>query len=377
MTDLPRIYLSPPHLSGQEIIYLQQALANNWITTAGPNLNAFEQELCNFTGAKYAVALNSGTAAIHLALRLLGVQAGDEVICPSFSFVASSNPILYQGAIPVFIDCEPNTWNMCPVALEKAIQERMQQGKKPKAIILVHVYGMPARLTELMAIANHYQIPIIEDAAEALGATYQGQPLGTFGAIGIFSFNGNKIITTSGGGALVTNQAAYAEKALLLATQAKDSAPHYQHSELGYNYRMSNILAGIGLGQLGVLKERVEKRRQNYGFYKEAFANLPAIKLLPEMPGSYSNRWLTTILLSPEQPINPEVLRLALKKENIEARPLWKPLHLQPLFANYPHYGEPVAEALFKQGLCLPSGSALTTIDLTRIVNIIFDQFKT
>jgi pyridoxal phosphate-dependent aminotransferase EpsN len=375
MTNLPPIYLSPPHLSGQEYTFIQEALMSNWISTTGPQLATFEKELCALSGAAYAVALNSGTAAIHLALQLVGVQAGDEVLCPTFSFVASTNPILYQGATPVFIDSEPDTWNMCPQALERAVEDRIKTGIKPKALVLVHLYGMPAKLKEILAIAHHYQIPVIEDAAEALGSTYAGKPLGTFGTIGIYSFNGNKIITTSGGGALVTNEAEYAEKALFLASQAKEPAPHYQHSVLGYNYRLSNILAGLGLGQLAVLPERVEQRRANYAYYRQQLAGLEQITFLSEPHPNFSNRWLTCICLAPGQPVTPEQIRLALAAEHIEARPLWKPLHRMPLFQDYRYFGGQVAEDLFTRGLCLPSGSALTLPNLDRIITVIKNQF--
>jgi dTDP-4-amino-4,6-dideoxygalactose transaminase len=376
MADSERIFLSPPHMSGTEMTFIQRAFDENYITTAGRNIVNFEKELCRLSGLKQAVALNSGTAAIHLALRVLGVAAGDEVICPTFSFVASANPVLYQQATPIFIDSEPDTWNICPQYLEKTIQDRLRVGKKPKAILLVHLYGMPARLAELMNIANHYGIPVIEDAAEALGSTYQGKALGSFGAIGIYSFNGNKIITTSGGGALVTDNAEYAQKALFLSTQAKDPAPYYQHSEVGYNYRMSNISAGIGLGQLTVLEKRVQQRRAIHEYYAQALSGVKAISFLPEPPDAFSNRWLSCLMLAPDQPVTPEQLRLALEKEGIEARPLWKPLHRQPLFADQPYYGSTVAENLFNQGLCLPSGSALTTEQLEKISAVILKQFK-
>ncbi|MGV3585820.1 MAG: DegT/DnrJ/EryC1/StrS family aminotransferase [Adhaeribacter sp.] len=375
MADSERIFLSPPHMAGTEQAYIQKAFDENYITTAGRNILDFEKELCQKTGAGYAVALNSGTAAIHLALQILGVGIGDEVLCSTFTFVATANPILYQGATPVFIDSEPETWNMCPLTLEKAIQERLHLGKKPKAILLVHLYGMPAKLNELINIANRYNIPVIEDAAEALGSTYQDKALGTFGAIGIYSFNGNKIITTSGGGALVTDNASLAQKALFLGSQAKDPAPHYQHSEVGYNYRMSNISAGIGLGQLEVLQERVQQRRAIYKYYQQALAPIKAIHFLPEPAGAFSNCWLSCITLAPDQPVTPEQFRLALEKENIEARPLWKPLHLQPLFAETPYYGNTVAETLFNTGLCLPSGSALTPAQLEKIITVITKQF--
>ncbi|GEO06840.1 putative pyridoxal phosphate-dependent aminotransferase EpsN [Adhaeribacter aerolatus] len=376
MADSSRIFLSPPHMSGAEQAYIRKAFDENYITTAGQNIQDFEKELCQKFSANYAVALNSGTAAIHLALRVLGVGTGDEVLCSTFTFVATANPILYQGATPVFIDSEPDTWNMCPEALEKAIQERLQLGKKPKAILLVHLYGMPAKLDEVMNVANRYDIPVIEDAAEGLGSTYQDKALGTFGAIGIYSFNGNKIITTSGGGALVTDNASLAQKALFLGSQAKDPAPHYQHSEVGYNYRMSNISAGIGLGQLGVLEERVQQRRKIHEFYQQALSPITTIHFLPELPGGFSNRWLSCITLDPDQTITSEKLRQALERENIEARPLWKPLHQQPLFAGNPFYGGSVAENLFNLGLCLPSGSALSPEQLEKITAVILKQFR-
>lgn len=375
MPDSARIFLSPPHMSGSEQAFIQKAFDENYITTAGQNILDFENEICRRTGSQHAVALNSGTAAIHLALQVLGVTSGDEVICPAFTFVATANPILYQGATPIFIDSEPDTWNICPVTLEKAIQDRLTAGRKPKAMLVVHLYGMPARLEELMPIADRYNIPVIEDAAEALGSTYHDKALGTFGAIGIYSFNGNKIITTSGGGALVSNNAGLAQRALFLGSQAKDPATHYQHSELGYNYRMSNISAGIGLGQLEVLEERVQQRRAIHEYYRQALAPVKAIRFLPEPAGAFSNRWLSCITLAPAQPITSEKLRQALERENIEARPLWKPLHLQPLFADQPYYGSSEAENLFNQGLCLPSGSALTPAQLEKITAVILKQF--
>jgi dTDP-4-amino-4,6-dideoxygalactose transaminase len=363
-------------MSGMEVAFIQKAFDENYITTAGSNIGHFEQALGRLAGRQHAVALNSGTAAIHLALRIIGIQAQEEVICSSFTFTATANPILYEKARPVFIDSEPGTWNMCPQALEQAIRDRLRQGKKPRAIILVHLYGMPARLPEIRELAAHYQIPLIEDAAEALGSTYAGKPLGSFGAMSIFSFNGNKIITTSGGGALVTDQADFARKALFLASQAKDPAPYYLHSELGYNYRMSNISAGVGLGQLTVLEERIGRRRAIFEYYRQALQDIPALSFLAEPPDCFSNRWLSCLLVAPNQAVTPEDLRLALAADNIEARPLWKPLHLQPLFAGSGYYGGKVAEDLFQRGLCLPSGSALTTADLNRITQVIKNQFK-
>ena len=370
------IYLSPPHMSGREMAFIEQAFQENYITTSGLNLHNFEKKLIEITSSKAAVALNSGTAAIHLALKILGIQAGDEVVCSSFTFVATANPILYLQAKPVFVDSEPETWNMCPEALETAIQDRIKKGKKPKAIILVHLYGMPAKLKQILAIAQRYQIPIIEDAAEALGSTYEKKALGSFGEIGIFSFNGNKIITTSGGGAMITNNPEYAKKALFLATQAKDPAPHYQHSEVGYNYRMSNIAASIGLGQFEVLPERVQKRRAIFKFYEESLRHYDFIHFQPEPPPCFSNRWLSCFVLTPDHALQAEKIRKALAANQIEARPLWKPLHRQPLFKACPYYGHEVAENLFQTGLCLPSGSDLTDNDLERIVLVIHKELN-
>ncbi len=364
-----RIYLSPPHMGGEELTYIHQAFDSNWVSPAGPHIDTFEKELTTYNGIQHCAALSSGTAAIHLALIILGIKQGDEVICSTFTFSGSCNPIAYIGATPVFIDSELDTWNMDPDLLEEAILDRIKKGKKPKAIILVHLYGMPAKLNELMAISRKYEIPVIEDAAEALGSTYFGQRAGTFGDFGIYSFNGNKIITTSGGGALVSKNEDWIKKARFLATQARDAAPHYQHSEIGYNYRLSNISAGIGLGQLKVLDERVWQRKANFDFYHAALSHLPGLTFQPEMTGSFSNRWLTTILIDPSKSrgVTREDIRLALEKENIESRPLWKPMHLQPVFLEFPSYGGGVSEKLFEKGLCLPSGSALTEEEL-RIV---------
>jgi dTDP-4-amino-4,6-dideoxygalactose transaminase len=362
-------------MSGAEMSFIQKAFDENYITTAGSNIRHFEQAIGQLTGRAHAVALNSGTAAIHLALRIIGLQPGEDVLCSTFTFTATANPIRYEKAQPVFVDSEAQTWNMCPQALEQAIQDRLRQGRKPRAIILVHLYGMPARVKEIGALAAHYGIPLIEDAAEALGATYQGSPLGSFGTMSILSFNGNKIITTSGGGALVTDQAGVAQKALFLASQAKDPAPYYLHSELGFNYRMSNISAGVGLGQLTVLAERIARRRAIFDYYRQQLETIPALSFLSEPPGCYSNRWLSCLLVAPGQSVTPEVLRLALAAENIEARPLWMPLHLQPLFAGSPYYGRQVAEDLFRRGLCLPSGTALTTEDLDRMIGVIRSCF--
>ena len=354
--------------------FVKQAFDTNWIAPLGPFVNQFEQDLQNYTGAPHAVALSSGTAALHLALILLGVDSGDEVICSSFTFSASCNPIVYQHAVPVFVDSEAKTWNMSPALLEKAIKDRLAKGKKPKAIILVHLYGMPAQMDKLMAIAHHYQIPVIEDAAEALGSKFEGKALGTFGRYGVLSFNGNKIITTSGGGALLCPDEASAQKARFLATQARDAAPHYQHSEIGYNYRLSNVCAGIGCGQILVLDKRVQKRRSLFKYYKNRYKNAAGVSFLTEPKGTFSNHWLTTIVLDSSKSrngIDREQLRLALEKENIEARPLWKPMHNQPVFEEYPSYKNGVSDQLFEQGLCLPSGTNMSAEEMARITAVL------
>jgi dTDP-4-amino-4,6-dideoxygalactose transaminase len=365
----PKIWLSSPHMGDKELFYVKDAFSSNWIAPLGPNVDGFEQDLQLFLGEDvHVAALSSGTAALHLALIILGVKAGDEVICQSMTFSASANPIVYQGATPVFVDSEEQTWNMSPEFLEVAIQERMALGKKPKAIIVVHLYGMPAQMDKIMRIATKYEIPVIEDAAEALGSEYKGQSLGTFGDIGIFSFNGNKIITTSGGGALVSANEDYIKKARFLSTQAQDPAPHYQHSQIGYNYRMSNICAGIGRGQMEVLLQRIWQRRSNYQFYKNAFTGMQYIKFLEEPTSEYySNRWLTAITIEGDS-VTREDVRMSLTASNIDCRPLWKPLHLQPVFEQTPYYGSNYSERLFEKGLCLPSGSNLTEDDLNRVV---------
>jgi dTDP-4-amino-4,6-dideoxygalactose transaminase len=375
--DHDRIFLSPPHLGRHELNYVHKAIEDNWVAPVGPNIRGFEQELCQYTGSRHCVALNSGTAAIHLGLAVLGVGPGDEVLCPSFTFVATANPITYLGATPVFVDSEPTTWNICPNRLREAIEDRLQRGKKPKALIVVHLYGMPAQVEPIIALAAEYAIPVLEDAAEALGSRYAGRLLGTFGAVSVLSFNGNKIITTSGGGALLTDNDEWARHAQFLATQAKDPAPHYEHSVTGYNYRLSNILAGIGRGQLELIEDRVKKRREIYAWYRQHLQTCPGLQIGPAEPSnSRSNRWLTTLLLDAEQTtISAEQLRLHLESHNIESRPLWKPLHLQPLFAEAPRYGGSVCEALFQRGLCLPSGSAMTEVDLERIASSIKELF--
>ncbi len=365
-----KIWLSSPHMGGNEQKYINEAFEANWIAPLGPNVNGFERDLEGYLDENKKIAcLVSGTSALHLALILSGVTAGDEVVCQSMTFSASANPIVYQGATPIFIDSEIDTWNMCPVALEEAIKGRISKGKKPKAIIVVHLYGMPAKIDEIATIAKKYDIKLIEDAAEALGSTYKGQKCGTFGEFGILSFNGNKIISTSGGGALVCKSEEDKQKAVFLATQARDDAPHYQHSHIGYNYRMSNIVAGIGRGQMEVVNLRVSQRRANHQFYRELFKNIDGIEIFTEPTTDYfSNHWLSAILIDKQKTgFNREDLRLKLLEDNIESRPLWKPMHLQPVFDDCPYYGEKVAETLFDNGLCLPSGSNLTDENRNRI----------
>lgn len=374
MMENNRIWLSSPHMGGGEMKYINDAFAQNWIAPLGKNVDDFEFDIEQFLGNDVKVsAVSSGTSALHLALRMLGVDRGDEVICQSFTFTASANPIVYQGATPIFVDSEPETWNISPYFLEKAIESRLKIGKKPKAIIVVHLYGMPAKMTEIRDIAQKYEIPIVEDSAEALGSIYKGQHCGTFGDFAILSFNGNKIITTSGGGALVCRNEIQKQRAIFLATQARDNAPHYQHSEIGYNYRMSNILAGIGRGQMEVLEKRILQRRENHHFYQKLFEGRVGIKILTEPNADfYSNHWLSVIQIDKEKVgFDREVLRLKFLENDIESRPVWKPLHLQPVFADMPYFGEKIAETIFDKGLCLPSGSNLTKQDLERIKNII------
>jgi len=368
-----KIWLSSPHMGGRERDYVTEAFESNWVAPLGPNVNGLEKDIASYLDDHtHVAALSAGTAALHLALILSGVGAGDEVICQSMTFSASANPIRYQNAIPVFIDSEKDTWNMAPEIMEEAIKDRIAKGKKPKAIIPVHLYGMPAKMNAIMSIAEKYEVPVIEDAAEAFGSSINGKKCGTFGAMAVLSFNGNKIITTSGGGALVSENEAFIKKATFLATQARDPAPHYQHSHIGYNYRMSNISAGIGRGQMEVLPERIEQRRKNFSFYQKELKSFVGITLVNEPAGFFSNRWLTTILVDPEKTngITREDIRLALEKENIESRPLWKPMHLQPVFQSFPYYGKNVAENLFENGLCLPSGSNLTAQQLERVLNV-------
>ena len=365
-----KILLSPPHLSGAELAYIQQAFESNWVTSKGAQIDAFEQELAVcLTTSNNVVALNSGTSAIHLALLLLGIEKEDSVLCQSFTFAATVNPVVYIGATPIFIDSELDTWNVCPVLVEQAIQDQISKGNKPKAIIVVHGYGMPCKIREIIEIGLKYNIPIVEDAASALGSSVDNQKCGTFGAFGVVSFNGNKIITTSGGGALLCKDAATKQKAMYFASQARDNVPHYQHSEIGYNYRMSNIAAGIGRGQLEVLDDRIAARRRIFEFYKNSFKGISTLEFIEEPTGYDSNRWLTC-MLTPSYEVR-EQLRLALEKENIEARPLWKPMHQQPVFEQFEAYVNGVSDDLFERGLCLPSGSHLSEEELTRVCDCI------
>lgn len=365
-------------MGNQEFEFVRNAFETNWIAPLGPHVDGFEKDLTEFLHIGHAAALSSGTAALHLAMILLGIGVGDTVLCSSFTFSATANPIAYQGATPIFVDSESQTWNMDPELAEQAIEELIRKGKKPKAMVVVHLYGMPAQMDRLMEISNKYEIPMIEDAAEALGSTLNGISMGTFGLMGILSFNGNKIITTSGGGALLSENQDFITKARFLATQARDSAPHYQHSHIGFNYRMSNVVAGIGRGQMVVLPERIRQRRANHSFYEKAFSDFPGIQFLKEPAGYFSNRWLTCVLVDPEKTngISRETIRLALEKENIETRPLWKPMHMQPIFESAPAYVNGVSENLFELGLCLPSGSNLKKEDLDRVVSAISNLMK-
>lgn len=372
----PRLYLSPPHMSGDELPLIQEAFDTNWIAPLGPHVDAFEREFAEVVGTPHAVALSSGTAALHLALILAGVGSGDEVLVSTLTFSASVNPILYQQATPVFIDSEAQSWNMDPALLAEALDKRARQGRLPKAVIVVHLYGQSADLTPIVDACDGYGVTLIEDAAESLGATYQGRATGTFGQSGIFSFNGNKIITTSGGGMLVTADGALAAHARKLATQARDAAPHYQHSEIGFNYRLSNVLAAIGRGQLRVLPQRVEARRHNSAYYESKLTGLRGLSFMPEAPWGRSNRWLTCILIEAQEfGADREQIRSALEHANIEARPVWKPMHLQPVFAGCETIGSAVAESIFARGLCLPSGSNLTDDEMDRVIHVIECQY--
>ncbi len=372
-----RIYLSSPHMGGAELPLVQETFASNWIAPLGPQVDAFEKEFSSLVGAKHAAALTSGTAALHLSLRWLNLQPGDEVICSSLTFSASVNPVFYERATPVFVDSNEATWNMDPSLLREAVMDRLRRGKRPKAVILVHLYGQSADIDPISDLCAEHNIPLIEDAAEALGATYKGKTPGTIGLCGIYSFNGNKIITTSGGGMLVSNDAQLVEKARFWATQARDPAPHYQHSEVGFNYRISNVLAAIGRGQLRILEERVRARRANFDYYSKGLADLEGLTFMPEALYGRCTRWLTCATIDPKTAgTDRERIRLALAEENIEARPVWKPMHLQPLFKDCCCYGGGVSERLFDQGLCLPSGSNLSTSDLDRVIEVFRHAWK-
>jgi dTDP-4-amino-4,6-dideoxygalactose transaminase len=379
MTD-SKIWLSSPHMGGTEQKFVKEAFDTNWVAPLGPNVSGLEKDIESYlSNNAFVGALSSGTAAIHLGLILLGVKSGDEVICQTFTFSASANPILYQGAVPVFVDSETDTWNICPLALEEAIKDRISKGKKPKVIIAVHLYGIPYKIEEVRAVADKYGIPILEDSAEALGSSFRGRKCGTFGDVGILSFNGNKIITTSGGGAIVTKTKELKEKAVFFATQSRDNAPHYQHSEIGYNYRMSNICAGIGRGQMEVLDKHVALRRSMHEFYESVFSNIEGITVFSTPNEDYfSNYWLTTVVIdsSKTKGKTREDLRLFLEQLNIESRPLWKPMHMQPVFKKYSYYGGKVAEELFENGLCLPSGSNLEESDKNRLEEAFVEFFK-
>ncbi|WP_099330923.1 DegT/DnrJ/EryC1/StrS family aminotransferase [Priestia aryabhattai] len=368
-----KIYLSPPHMSGDEQRYINEAIHTNWIAPLGPNVDSFEEEIASYVGVSEAVAVSSGTAAIHLALSLLGVTKGDTVFCSTLTFIASANPIIYQGAEPIFIDSEPETWNMSPQGLKRALQDASIEETLPKAVIVVNLYGQSAKMDEILSLCNQYNIPVIEDAAESLGSTYKGKASGTFGKFGVYSFNGNKIITTSGGGMLVSNDVAALQQARFLATQARDSAPHYQHSQLGYNYRMSNILAGVGRAQLQVLENRVEARRQIFERYYQELAGFTGITFMPELSNTKTNRWLTVLTINEKEAgISAAELVQAFTEQNIEARPVWKPLHMQPLFEGVRYYShdesKDVAQQLFNTGICLPSGSNMTEDEQNRVI---------
>ena len=376
-----RILLSSPHMGGTEQKYVQEAFDTNWIAPLGANVNGFESELANYVNVKAASATSAGTAAIHLALDLLGVEAGDDVFCSTLTFIASANPILYLGANPVFIDSEPSTWNMSPQALERGLKEAKQNGRLPKAVIVVNLYGQSARMDEITALCDAYGVPIVEDAAESLGSKYKGKMSGTFGKFGIYSFNGNKIITTSGGGMLVSNDEELIEKSRFKATQARDAAKHYQHSVVGYNYRMSNVVAGIGRGQLEVLDTRVAQKRAIFDRYEAGLRHIDGLEMMPELEDTFSNRWLSTLTLNPEKiSVSPYELIDALEAENIESRPVWKPLHLQPLFDGCKYYAhtveESVSERLFNEGICLPSDSKMTVEQQEKVINAIINKLN-
>jgi dTDP-4-amino-4,6-dideoxygalactose transaminase len=369
-----RIYLSPPDVGKLEQELLADAIASNWVAPVGPHLDKFEREFCEVVGSRHAVALSSGTAALHLALQLVGVSAGDEVLVSTLTFAGSVNPITYLGARPVFIDSELASWNMDSALLAEALQSRAERGRLPRAVVVVHLYGQSADLDAIAHICDHYGVALVEDAAEALGALYKGRPPGTRGKAGIFSFNGNKIITTSGGGMLVSDDKALVEHATKLATQAREPAPHYEHTEIGYNYRLSNLLAAIGRGQLRTLEDRVERRRHNFAFYQAALSDVPGLTFMPEPSWSRHTRWLTCVTVDPDEfGADRDAVRIALASADIEARPLWKPMHCQPVFRGYETVGGAVAEGLFERGLCLPSGSNLSREDISRVVSVIQD----
>lgn len=373
--DKKRIYLSCPTMHGEEQKFINEAFDTNWVAPLGPNVNAFEKEMAEYVGISHASALSAGTAAIHLALRILGVQEGDIVFTPSLTFSATCNPIVYEKAVPIFIDSENETWNMDPKALEKAFEKY----PNPKAVIVVHLYGTPAKLDEILEICNAHHVPLVEDAAESLSSTYKGKHTGTYGKIGIYSFNGNKIITTSGGGMLVSKEEEITKQATFLATQARDPARHYQHSQIGYNYRMSNITAGIGRGQLLYLEEHKALKKAIYNKYKAAFADIPEIRMNPLNPDGDANNWLSCMTISEDSRVNPDMIMDALEKENIESRPIWKPMHLQPVFSEYDFIqadeGKSVSEEIFNRGLCLPSDIKNTDEDMELIISIIRKQF--
>jgi len=374
-----KIWLVSPHMGGSEQKYVKEAFDTNWIAPLGPNVDAFERGLAKYNKVAYAAALSSGTGALHLALIMLDVEQGDEVIVSSFTFSASVNPIVYQGATPILVDSEPDTWNMCPVQLEIAIRDRIAKGKTPKAIVLVHLYGMPAKLDKIMAVAARYNIPVIEDAAESMGSKFKGKPLGTFGLMGFYSFNGNKIITTSGGGALVSKDEWLISRSRFLATQARECAPHYEHEVIGYNYRMSNVCAGIGRGQLEVIDDHIARHREIFGIYKHELSCYEGITFQQEPNDDYySNFWLTCIQVNPSKcgGVTRDQLRIAMEGENIECRPLWKPMHLQPVHMDKPNYGTGVSDLLFERGLCLPSGSNLSNDDIGRVIGVITKIFS-
>jgi pyridoxal phosphate-dependent aminotransferase EpsN len=377
MPNYDRIYLSPPHLGELEQTFVQEAFDTNWIAPMGPNVDAFEEEFCEIIGSKYALATSSGTAALHLALIEAGVGAGDEVLVPSLTFAASINAIVYQDAVPVLVDSELESWNVDPALLREVLQKRATSGMMPKALVLVHLYGQCANVDPILEACEEYGVAVIEDAAEALGASYKGTEPGTFGQSGIFSFNGNKIITTSGGGMLVSNDKELIDHARKLSTQARDPAPHYQHSEIGYNYRLSNVLAGIGRGQLRVLEDRVAARRGNFAYYEEHLGDLAGVEFQPEAAWGTHTRWLTVLTIDPEAfGATRDDVRLALEAENIEARPVWKPMHMQPVFAECEMIGGAVAEEFFEKGLCLPSGSSLSKDQLDRVIEIVRNRSR-